>query len=648
VLGDCHTAREILQQPRLWRDTGRRAAEFELGPREFVVLSGLGSSHFIGRLLEEPARGIAAVSSSELMLRPERHLPEDRRGLMLSVSRSGESPEVVEAARRVRRKYPLVRHAVISCNAEGTLARENPGSSLLLHPDANDRGLAMTSSFTSMALAARLLLHPDPDLAERLASSLEERIDDLQRRARETAALKPDRVLALGGAVAQEAALKILELTDGQITTQAETFLDVRHGPLCFVGPGTVALAFLSSDRPYEEDLLKQLSCPIVRLDSGDPLTDVVFAQMLGLLLSIDRGLDPDAPSSRGIISRVVRGVTIHPEPPRNPVAEELSRRGGPTLPLRDFQPVSMLRTPRTEVARARYPAIDIHTHIDGEDPARLRRIMDECDIERMVNLSSAVGDEARRAVDRFARDRFGVMVTVDWTRLGEPDFAEREARRLEDLFARGACGLKIFKELGLTVRMAPDDPRLDPIWDAARGRPVAIHIGDPAAFFQPVDRFNERFEELAAHPDWSFQGSWETFLETRDRLFDRRRDVRWLSVHVGGAAEDLQNVSRMLDRFPHVRVDLAARVAELGRQPYRAREFFLRYSDRICFGTDLAPHRETYRAYFRFLETRDEYFDYPTHASGQGRWKIYGLDLPDEILRRVYRENALDLLGRQ
>ncbi|MBV9767801.1 MAG: amidohydrolase family protein [Acidobacteriaceae bacterium] len=206
------------------------------------------------------------------------------------------------------------------------------------------------------------------------------------------------------------------------------------------------------------------------------------------------------------------------------------------------------------------------------------------------------------------------------------------------------------------------DDPRFDPMWDACGqlNLPVAIHVSDPVAFFTPTDRFNERYEELHNHPDWSFYDrdfpSNAELLEARNRVMARHPRTQFLVLHVGNFAEDLDNVSQNLDRFPNMTVDIAARIGELGRQPRAARRFFDRYQDRILFGTDATPHGEDvpqqyfgdqlYEIYFRFLETEDEYFDYaPAKRPPQGRWRIYGLGLPDEVLRKVYIENAARLL---
>jgi predicted TIM-barrel fold metal-dependent hydrolase len=192
---------------------------------------------------------------------------------------------------------------------------------------------------------------------------------------------------------------------------------------------------------------------------------------------------------------------------------------------------------------------------------------------------------------------------------------------------------------------------RLGPLFDeAAKLRvPVMFHIADPDAFFLPIDRFNERFEELAAHPDWGFHGSEyskDQLLEQRDLVFSRHPQTTFVAAHMAEKPENLDYLDKLLRTYPNVFVDMSARTAELGRQPYTARAFFLKHADRILFGTDLVPSIEMYRLHFRFLETADEYFEYPSHASRQGRWNIYGLHLPDDVLRKIYRENALCLLN--
>lgn len=330
-------------------------------------------------------------------------------------------------------------------------------------------------------------------------------------------------------------------------------------------------------------------------------------------------------------------------------------------LRLSDYQPKSTLVTPAHVVERPRFPVIDYHNHLDSQDPREVLRIMDECGVERVVNITMKTGDEAFVTMDRFkqaAADRFETIGWMDWTGVERKDFAALSADRLQRLVDRGAKGIKFWKDLGLTVRdgngelLRVDDDRLAPIFKkAAELRvPVMFHTADPAAFFMPVDSCNERYEELAAHPDWSFYGaqySKRELLEQRDRVFARHPQTTFVAAHVAESAEDLSYVERMLTRYKNVYVDISARTPELGRQPYRAREFFLKFADRILFGTDLLPAVEMYRLHFRFLETTDEYFDYPSHASRQGRWNIYGISLPEEVLGRIYRGNALKLLAQ-
>lgn len=329
-------------------------------------------------------------------------------------------------------------------------------------------------------------------------------------------------------------------------------------------------------------------------------------------------------------------------------------------LRLSDFAPRSSLVLPEHDVRRAKFPAIDFHNHLDALDPVRVLRVMDACGVERCVNITMRVGAEAEEVLERFRRaapERFHTVAWMDWRDLHEPGFFERSVGRLERLVERGARGLKVWKDLGLTLRdprgslLRVDDERLAPLFERAGelGVFVMFHTADPDAFFRPADRFNERYEELSAHPDWGFHDSHFTkaeLLAQRNRVFARHPRTVFVGAHVAERPECLAEVSAWLDEHPNLYVDISARASELGRQPYTAREFFLRHADRVLFGTDLVPEEEMYRLYFRFLETADEYFDYPSHASRQGRWQIYGLSLPDEVLRRVYRENALLLLG--
>jgi predicted TIM-barrel fold metal-dependent hydrolase len=360
-------------------------------------------------------------------------------------------------------------------------------------------------------------------------------------------------------------------------------------------------------------------------------------------------------------------------------------------LAIEDFQPRSMLHVPETKVERSRFPVIDVHTHLTmgaqhkngvtiGEEirflatPEDVLPVMDRKNIRMMVDLTGNHGKGLEQAIQRFQRahpDRFMVFTEPGWDHFNRPDYPRWQADEIGRAHEAGAKGLKVVKTLGLYLRqnvtegplVKIDDPHFDSMWEACAGfkMPVAIHISDPEAFFLPIDRFNERFEELNNHPDWSFCDhdfpSFQELIEARNRMFARHPKTTFIALHVGHNAENLAAVSECLDRLPNMYVELAARVGELGRQPRTARKFFEKYQDRIMFGTDAVPNgKETpqqilsaklYEIYYRFLETEDEYFDYaPAPKPPQGRWQIYGLGLPEGILRKVYHENAERVLG--
>ena len=322
---------------------------------------------------------------------------------------------------------------------------------------------------------------------------------------------------------------------------------------------------------------------------------------------------------------------------------------------LRDFKPRTALVTEDHTPQRARFPVIEIHNHLchPSLDTPTLVALMDELNIHCMVDLDGGWGDQLKEHLERFKHpypDRFCVFVWVDWAQVDEPRIGEKWAARLADAVRAGAQGLKVFKRLGLGYRdssgalVMPDDPRLDPVWAAAGelGIPVLIHSADPVAFFWPLDETNERWEELQAHPDWHFYGdeypSFIELIESQLRAVERHPGTTFISAHVLSYAEHLRYVAQALDHYPNLYVDISARIGELGRQPYTARWFLTEYADRVLFGTDITPNATTYRIYFRCLETADEYFDY---GSNQGRYRIYGLHLPDEVLTQIYYGNA-------
>ncbi|MGH9590954.1 MAG: amidohydrolase family protein [Terracidiphilus sp.] len=346
-------------------------------------------------------------------------------------------------------------------------------------------------------------------------------------------------------------------------------------------------------------------------------------------------------------------------EMPEDKFLAMVSAKAEVDLRLSEFAPRSQLKVAAHAVRQPRFPVIDYHNHLDSLDPRDVLRVMDTCGVEKIVNITMRTGEAAHEAMDRFHRaapERFAAIGWMDWAGIERGDFIQLSLERLERLVEHGARGIKFWKDCGLTVHdssgvlLRIDDERLAPIFDKAAelGIPVMFHTADPDAFFDPIDRFNERYEELAAHPDWSFHASpvsKAALLDQRDRVIARHPNTTFVCAHMAESSEDLSRVAALLDGNANVYVDISARAAELGRQPYTAREFFVKYADRILFGADLPPDFEMYRLYYRFLETADEYFEYPTHASRQGRWNIYGIFLPDDVLSRIYRENALKLL---
>lgn len=355
-------------------------------------------------------------------------------------------------------------------------------------------------------------------------------------------------------------------------------------------------------------------------------------------------------------------------------------------LLLQEYEPKSMLHVHESQVPRSRFATIDIHTHLSWSkkaekgvelsaerqylaSPEELIAVMERKNLRAMVNLTGGYYQGLADAVAKYDKKypgRFYTFTEPCYERFKEPNYPQVQVDAIERAHRDGAKGLKILKTLGLYLRenittgqlVKIDDPRFDPMWDACAqvNIPVAIHVSDPIAFFLPTDRFNERYEELSNHPDWSFHDqdfpSNAELLAARNRMMARHPKTRFIVLHVGNFSEDLANVSENLDRFPNMTVDIAARIGELGRQPRTARKFFDKYQDRILFGTDATPHGDEfpqqlfgdqlYEIYYRFLETDDEYFDYaPAKIPPQGRWKIYGIDLPEEILKKIYYENA-------
>jgi predicted TIM-barrel fold metal-dependent hydrolase len=338
-------------------------------------------------------------------------------------------------------------------------------------------------------------------------------------------------------------------------------------------------------------------------------------------------------------------------------------------LLLKNYLPHPELVTPTHLVARAKFPAVDAHNHLTHPGTGWEERLdinqvlseMESANVAAVVNLSGGTGEQLERALDHLDRPHPGRFITycnINFSGIGSPGWTEKTTAQLQRDIRAGARGLKIFKELGLRYRdtagklVAPDDPRLNDLWDLAGEAhlPVTIHTADPTAFFKPLDRFNERWDELHEHPDWHFYGPefppFEALIESLYHLIEIHPKTNFITAHVGCYPENLGFVSQMLNLYPNFYTDIAARLAELGRVPYRAREWFIKYADRILFGTDFEPTASMYQIHWRFFETADEYFSYSPFSpvGDQGRFYVYGLYLPEPVMKQVYHDNAARL----
>jgi predicted TIM-barrel fold metal-dependent hydrolase len=338
---------------------------------------------------------------------------------------------------------------------------------------------------------------------------------------------------------------------------------------------------------------------------------------------------------------------------------------------------VPMLNVPHHHVTQPCVPAIDAHAHLNSVFAGRWRgrslgRVLDALDrsgVVGLVDLDGGQGEALSAEVARVqqaAPDRIAVFAGVNPASFADDDaFGEIEAQRLRDSVGRGARGLKVWKTLGLHAvdpagrRIAIDDPRLDPLWAAAADLkvPVLIHVADPPAFFQPLNDRNERRTELRKHPDWHYQPirsrpdgpgfpSHSELIEQFDRLIARHPATTFIGAHLASTGDDLERLSSMLRLRANLHVDIAARVNELGRQPFSARRFMIEFADRVLLGTDTGPDPRWYPIYYQFLETASEYMNYSIfEPPPQGDWRVYGLDLPRDVLAKVYRDNAARLI---
>ena len=341
--------------------------------------------------------------------------------------------------------------------------------------------------------------------------------------------------------------------------------------------------------------------------------------------------------------------------------------------------PRCFLEVPRTTIQKPKFPVIDAHNHLRFlQDPVKWHmdtsigsiddfvRRMDEVGVERMIDLDGYQNPydgsfHTELTLEPHAQahpDRFWIFTLVDLSDIDSPDFAQRMRDFIRTRRDNGVKGIKLHKSLGLRIKDAsgrlvlPSDERLAPVWETAAelGMPVTIHTSDPVAFFEPVTPENERYVELGVHPSWSFHDPkfprFAELLAAQETMLAQNRKTNFIIAHVGSYAENLREVSRMLRDHPNMYVDTAERIAELGRQPYSARAFLIENQDRVLYGTDLLPTPVNTQANYRFFETCDEYFEYNDwNEHNQGCWNIYGVGLPDDVLKKIYRANAEKLV---
>jgi predicted TIM-barrel fold metal-dependent hydrolase len=331
-----------------------------------------------------------------------------------------------------------------------------------------------------------------------------------------------------------------------------------------------------------------------------------------------------------------------------------------PVIDFEKYDPPSSLVVPEHKLTRAKFPFIDVHNHQNGLASGSLGDLikdMDALNMRVMVNLSGGNGSGLKAQIDNTrskSPKRFIIFANVDFNGIGEKGWTEKAVQQLTQDVKNGASGLKVFKNLGLSVndntgkRVAIDDPRLDAIWEQC-GKlkiPVLIHAADPKQFWQPADYNNERWLELITHPGRKRSNTnpapWEQIIEEQHRMFRKHPGTTFINAHFGWYASNLSQLSQLMDQIPNMCVEFGAVIAELGRQPKMARQFFEKYQDRILFGKD-SWQPDEYVTYFRVLETGDEYFPY--HKKYHAFWRMYGMELPDEILKKVYYKNAIRII---
>jgi uncharacterized protein len=330
-------------------------------------------------------------------------------------------------------------------------------------------------------------------------------------------------------------------------------------------------------------------------------------------------------------------------------------------MDFEDYDPPSSLVVPEHKVTKAKFPFIDVHNHqfdMPNKDLKGLLQQMDKLNMKIMVNLSgrSQSPDYLEKSFENIKKadpKRLITFTNVDFSSIDEPDWGAKTAKQLEDDVRMGAQGLKIYKNLGMSVRdkqgerVRVNDPRIDAVWKkcAELGIPVLIHSADPRQFWQPIDKNNERWLELKLHPRRRHDTdpvSWETIISEQHSMFRRNPKTKFINAHLGWYGSDLKKLASLMDEMPNMYTEIGAVIAELGRQPRAAKEFLTKYQDRVLFGKD-SWQPDEYSTYFRVLETADEYFPY--HKRYHAFWRMYGLELPDDILKKIYYKNAIKII---
>ncbi|MEH6771180.1 amidohydrolase family protein [Maribacter arcticus] len=325
-----------------------------------------------------------------------------------------------------------------------------------------------------------------------------------------------------------------------------------------------------------------------------------------------------------------------------------------------EYNPTATLVVPGEEITKAKFPFIDVHSHQRDMSVEALNGLVADMDVMNeaiMVNLSGGSGESIKEKISSINKsypNRFAVFANVDFEGAKDVEWGEKAAAQLEDDIKNGAKGLKIYKSLGLRnkdsdgKRLAIDDPRLDPIWAkcAEMGVPVLIHAADPKSFWDDMNSDNERWLELKTHPRRKRSATdpapFEQIIQEQHNVFKKHPNTKFINAHMGWHANNLKKLGELLDEMPNMNVGISAVIAELGRQPQNARAFFIKYQDRVLFGKD-SWKPEEFPTYFRVLESNDEYFPY--YKKYHAFWSMYGLNLPDDVLRKLYYQNALKLI---